>query len=137
MNMWTKNCIFRLFFSDQPTKKSLEFTPGIIVKFAVNEPIEDEKKVKQRIRAAVMESVSYVDARIGQRFVSSIGNIGNGILFPKLFGPIVRKKNSNSDQKNLMKFKAEGQELAKSLRSLQQFIQTVKGPTNFWNRILF
>jgi len=50
---------------DQPTKKSLEFTPGIIVKFAVNEPIEDEKKVKQRIRAAVMENVSYVDARIG------------------------------------------------------------------------
>ena len=121
----------QFFFSDQPTKKSLEFTPGIIVKFALNEPIEDEKKVKQRIRAAVMENVSYVDARIGQRFVSSIGNIGNGILFPKLFGPIVRKKVSNSDQKYLMKFKAEGQELAKSLRSLQQFIQTVKGPTNF------
>merc|ERR1719394_1404449 len=46
-------------------KNSLEFVPGIIVKFAVNEPIEDEKKVKQRIRAAVMENVSYVDARIG------------------------------------------------------------------------
>ena len=55
------------------------------MKFAVNEPIEDEKKVKQRIRAAVMENVSYVDARIGQIFVSSIGNIGNGILFPKWF----------------------------------------------------
>ena len=51
------------------------------MKFAVNEPIEDEKKVKQRIRAAVMENVSYVDARIGQKFVSSIGN---GILFQKL-----------------------------------------------------
>ena len=75
MHMWVKDCIFKHFFSDQPTKKSLEFTPGIIVKFAVNEPIEDEKKVKQRIRAAVMENVSYVDARIGQRFVSSIGNI--------------------------------------------------------------
>ena len=65
-----KIAFLNIFFSDQPTKKSLEFTPGIIVKFAVNEPIEDEKKVKQRIRAAVMENVSYVDARIGQRFVS-------------------------------------------------------------------
>ena len=99
MHMWTKNCIFRHFFSDQPTKKSLEFTPGIIVKFAVNEPIEDEKKVKQRIRAAVMENVSYVDARIGQRFVSSIGNIGNSILFPKLFCPIVRKNYSSDWEK--------------------------------------
>ena len=73
----------------------MEFTPGIIVKFALNEPIEDEKKVKQRIRAAVMENVSYVDARIGQRFVSSIGNIGNSIMFPKLFCPILRKKCSS------------------------------------------
>ena len=116
-----KIAFLNIFFSDQPTKKSLEFTPGIIVKFAVNEPIEDEKKVKQRIRAAVMENVSYVDARIGQRFVSSIGNIGNCILCQNLFGPIVRK-NCSSDQKTLLKFKAEGQELAKILRSLEQFI---------------
>ena len=46
------------------------------MKFALNEPIEDEKKVKQRIRAAVMENVSYVDARIGQRFVPSMGKLG-------------------------------------------------------------
>ena len=65
------------------------------MKFAVNEPIEDEKKVKQRIRAAVMENVSYVDARIGQRFVSNIGNIRNSIMFPKLSCPIVRKKCSS------------------------------------------
>ena len=31
-----------------------------------------------------------------------------------------------------MKFKAEGQEFAKSLRSLKQFIQTVKGQNNIW-----
>ena len=132
MHMWTKNCIFRHFFSDQPTKKSLEFTPGIIVKFALNEPIEDEKKVKQRIRAAVMENVSYVDARIGQRFVSSIGNIGNSILFPKLFCPIVRKK-SSGDWKNPLKFMAEGQEFAKILRSLEQ----LNVRTMFGNRMLF
>ena len=41
------------------------------------------------------------------------------------------KKNS-SDREKLLKFKAEGRELAKFLRSLEQFIQTVKGQTNFW-----
>ena len=30
------------------------------------------------------------------------------------------------------KFEAECQEFAKILRSLEQFIQTVKGPNNFW-----
>ena len=31
-----------------------------------------------------------------------------------------------------MKFQAEGQEFANFLRSLEQFIQTVKGQNNFW-----
>ena len=31
-----------------------------------------------------------------------------------------------------MKFKAEGQEFAKNLKSLEQFIQTIKGQNNFW-----
>ena len=39
------------------------------------------------------------------------------------------KKNS-SDQENLLKFEAEGQEFAKILRSLEQFFQTVKGQNN-------
>ena len=37
-----------------------------------------------------------------------------------------------SDQEKLLKFKAEGREFAKILRSLEQFIQTVKGQNNFW-----
>ena len=41
------------------------------------------------------------------------------------------KKNSNDPEK-LLKFEAEGRELAKFLRSLEQFIQTVKGQNNFW-----
>ena len=41
-------------------------------------------------------------------------------------------KNCSSDQEKLLKFKAEGQEFAKFLRSLEQFIQTVKGQNNFW-----
>ena len=37
-----------------------------------------------------------------------------------------------SDWEKLLKFEAEGQEFAKFLRSLEQFIQTVKGQNNFW-----
>jgi hypothetical protein len=55
----------------------------------------------------------------------------NGILQSKLFWPTVRKKCS-SDREKLLKFEAEGQEFAKILRSLEKFIQTVKGRNNFW-----
>ena len=56
---------------------------------------------------------------------------GNGILLLKLFWPTVRK-NFSSDRENLLKFHAEGQEFAKFLRSLEQFILTVKGQNYFW-----
>jgi hypothetical protein len=49
----------------------------------------------------------------------------------KLFWPNVRK-NCSSDCEKLLKFEAEGQDFAKSLRSLEQFIQTVKDQNNFW-----
>ena len=42
-----------------------------------------------------------------------------------------------SDQEKLLKFEAEGREFAKILRSLEQFIQTVKVQNNFGNRMLF
>ena len=48
-------------------------------------------------------------------------NALNGILLPKLFWPTVRK-NCSSDR----------EKVAKVLRSLEQFIQTVKGQNNFW-----
>ena len=50
----------------------------------------------------------------------------NGILLPKLFCPTVRK-NCSSDRENFLKFEAEGREFEMFLRSLKQFIQTVKG----------
>ena len=56
----------------------------------------------------------------------------NGILVPKLFWPTVRKNSSSDRKKQLLKFEAEGREFAKILRSLEQFIQTVKGQNNFW-----
>ena len=54
-----------------------------------------------------------------------------GILLPKLFWPTLRK-NCSSDREKLLKFEAEGREFAKILRSLEQFIQTVKGQKTFW-----
>ena len=43
----------------------------------------------------------------------------NGILYPKLFWPTVRK-NCSSDWEQLLEFKAEGWDFAKFLRSLEQ-----------------
>ena len=42
------------------------------------------------------------------------------------------RKNCSSDQEMLLKFDAEDREFANILRSLEQFIQTVKGQNNFW-----
>ena len=55
----------------------------------------------------------------------------NGILLPKLFEPTVRK-NCSSDREKLLNFEAEGREFEIFLRSIEQFIQTVKGQNNFW-----
>ena len=51
-----------------------------------------------------------------------------GILSPKLFWPTVRK-DCTIDREKLLKFEAE---FAKLLRSLEQFVQTVKDQNNFW-----
>ena len=42
------------------------------------------------------------------------------------------EKICSSDRENYKKFEAEGQEFANLLRSLEQFIQTVKGQNNSW-----
>ena len=41
------------------------------------------------------------------------------------------RKNCSSDREKLLKFEAEGREFEIFLRSLEQFIQTVKGQNNF------
>ena len=43
----------------------------------------------------------------------------------------MRKKWSR-DREKLLKFEAEGLEFAKILRSLEKFIQRVKGQNNLW-----
>ena len=50
--------------------------------------------------------------------------MGYGILIPKLFWP------KNCDREILLKIEAEGREFAKFFRSLEKFIQTVKGQKN-------
>ena len=42
------------------------------------------------------------------------------------------KKNGSSDREKNLKFEFEGREFANILRSLEQFVQTVKGQNNFW-----
>ena len=42
------------------------------------------------------------------------------------------EKKCFSEWEKPLKFEAEGQDFAKKLRSLNQFIQTVKGQYNFW-----
>ena len=41
------------------------------------------------------------------------------------------RKNCSSDREKQLKFEAEGRKFANFLRSLEQFIQTVKGQNNF------
>ena len=47
------------------------------------------------------------------------------------------RKKCSSDQEKLLKFEDEGREFAKILRSLELFIQTVKGQNNFWKQNAF
>ena len=46
-------------------------------------------------------------------------------------------KNCSSVQEKLLQFEAAGQDVAKILRSLEQFIQTVEGQKNFRQLIAF
>ena len=75
----------------------------------------------------IFKALSWLDIR----FFSGLEIEWNGILLSKLFWPTVRKK-CYSDREKLLKFEAEGREFAKFLRSLEQFIHTVKGQNNFW-----
>ena len=47
------------------------------------------------------------------------------------------RKYYSSDQEKLLKFDAEGREFAKYLRSLEQFIQTMKSQNIFWYQNAF
>ena len=84
-----------------------------------------------KCKPVIWSTVYWNDIIIENKHKIAEKEIYNGILLPKLFWPTVRK-NCSSDQEKLLKFEAEGREFAKFLRSLEQFIQTVKGQNNFW-----
>ena len=67
--------------------------------------------------------------RVSNQTGISVNQRRNYILLPKLF--YCEKKNVLLIKK-ILKFEAEGQEFANVLRSLEQFIQAVKGQNNFW-----
>ena len=46
--------------------------------------------------------------------------------------PTSMRKKCSIDQEKHLKFEVEGREFSKFLKSLEQFIQTVKGQNNFW-----
>ena len=54
-----------------------------------------------------------------------------GLVFCKIVLTYCEKKCSG-DREKLLKFEAESREFSKFLKSLEQFIQTVKGQNNFW-----
>ena len=47
------------------------------------------------------------------------------------------RKNCSRYREELLKFEAEGREFANFLRSLEQFIHTVKGQNNIWKQNAF
>ena len=72
-----------------------------------------------------------------RNIVATLGNILTPATLNKWYFVIkivltYCEKNCSSVREKNLKFKAEGREFVKILRSLEQFIQTVKGQNNFW-----
>ena len=59
-------------------------------------------------------------------------NYLNAFFVTKIVLTYCEKKKCSSDREKRLKFKAEGKEFGNFLRSLEQFIQTVKGQNKFW-----
>ena len=77
-----------------------------------------------RVQVTPAKDIGFMGATVSQTLKKSI-------LLPKLFWPTLRK-NCFNDRQNLLKFETEGGEFAKNLRSLEKFVQTLKGQNNFW-----
>ena len=85
--------------------------------------------VQQQKRPCISSKLLCTKKRQKSRYKVKKNN--NVILLPKLFWPTVKKKCS-SDREKLLKFEAEGREFSKILRSIEKFVQTVKGQKIFW-----
>ena len=91
----------------------------------------DLNRIKKKPYIEMMDDNGRTDDEIAGEAWENYKKRKNGILLPKLFWPTVRK-NCSSDRENFLKFEAEGREFAKILRSLEQFIRTVKCQNNVW-----
>ena len=103
----------------------MEERRAITYQMSKNKGLQPKRKKEQR-NPRVKHRKKFEKAKVRRK-----GKFKNGILFPNLFWPTVTKSCS-SDGEKLLKFEAEGREFEKILRSLEQFIQTVKGQNNFW-----
>ena len=54
------------------------------------------------------------------------------VFFYQNCSDLLSEKKCSRDREKLEEFEAEGREFAKFLRSLERFIQIVKGQNNFW-----
>ena len=87
-------------------------------------------KIVQKSSEWLKSTRSHLDIAFSFKTHKKWENEGNGILLPNLFWPTVRK-NCYSDRET---FEIRGWRLRIwiFLRSLEQFIQTVKDENNFW-----
>ena len=72
-----------------------------------------------------------INLRLSEKSLSKIYHCVHWYFVTKIVLTYCEKKCSSVKEKKL-KFEAEGREFSKILRSLEQFIQTVKGQNNFW-----
>ena len=75
--------------------------------------------------------LSYLIHFDNQLFIKEPKKVGQWYFVTKIVLTYCEKKNS-SDREKLLKFEAEGREIANIFRSLEQFIQTVKVQNNLW-----
>ena len=80
--------------------------------------------ILETVKGAPVSVMAHVQSRVEQKKVKK-GNATNGVM-------VFCYQNCSSAQEKLLKFEAEGRQFTKFLRSLEQFIQTVKGQNNFW-----
>ena len=67
-----------------------------------------------------------------QIFIKQIVDYTSNMIYKEWYFATNCEKKNSSVREKLLKFEAEGREFAIFLRSLEQFIQTVKGQNYFW-----
>jgi hypothetical protein len=80
----------------------------------------------------LISTITWFHVQLDQKIWDGVYHITLWYFVTKIAMTYCEKKIVLVIKKNFLNFKAEGQEFAKILRSLEKFIQTVKGQNNFW-----